>query len=122
MIRMEAADILMDAGFRPWEACDSDDAIKILEESGEQIQLLFTDVHMPGRLDGFGLARECAARWSHIKILVASGQAKPGPADMPDNAVFIGKPFSAEVVYAHLHKILPDGQKPEPLKRRHINL
>lgn len=57
LIRMEAAEILMDAGFRPWEACDSDDAIKILEESGEQIQLLFTDVHMPGRLDGFGLAR-----------------------------------------------------------------
>ena len=35
---------------------------------------------------------------------------------MPDKGRFVGKPFSAEVVHAHLHEILPDGQKPEPLK------
>jgi len=118
LIRMDAADILFDAGFRPYEACDADNAIAILEDSADQIQLLFTDVQMPGVRDGFALARECAARWPHIKILIASGQAKPGLDDLPDGAVFIAKPFSAEVVHTRLVELLPDGQKPEPLKRK----
>lgn len=117
LIRMDAADILLDAGFRPYEACEVDDAIKILEDSADRIQLLFTDVQMPGSRDGFALARECAERWPHVKILVASGQAKPGPNDMPEGAIFIGKPFSADVVHSRLQEILADGQKPEPLKR-----
>jgi DNA-binding NtrC family response regulator len=117
LIRMDAADILLDAGFRPYEACEVDDAIKILEDSADRIQLLFTDVQMPGSRDGFALARECAERWPHVKILVASGQAKPGPNDMPEGAIFIGKPFSADVVHSRLQEILSDGHKPEPLKR-----
>ena len=52
-----------------------------------------------------------------ISIVVASGHASPEPGSMPDKARFIAKPFSAELVHAHLQEILPDGQKPEPLKR-----
>lgn len=116
-IRMDALDILVDAGFSPLEACDADSALKILEEYGDRIQLLFTDVQMPGSRDGFALARECAARWPHISILVASGQAQPGPDDLPETAVFIGKPFSAEIVQERLKETLPDEKQPEPLKR-----
>ena len=46
---------------------------------------------------------------------------KPGPDDMPDGAVFLDKPFSAKVVHDHIDMILPDGQKPEPLKHRKKN-
>ncbi len=118
LIRMDAAGIIEEAGFRPLEAYDVDSAIVVLETSAEDIQLLFTDVQMPGVRDGFALARECAERWPHIKILVASGQAKPGQDDLPEGAVFIGKPFSSEVVHTRLVELLPDGQKPEPLKRK----
>ncbi|WP_313199619.1 response regulator [Rhizobium sp.] len=118
VIRMDAAGIIEQAGFRPLEAYDVDSAIPVLETSADDIELLFPDVQMPGSRDRLALARECAKRWPHIKILVASGQAKPGPNDLPDDAVFIGKPFSAEVVHTRLIELLPDGQKPEPLKRR----
>lgn len=77
LIRMDAADIIEEAGFRPLEAYDVDSALVVLKTTADDIQLLFTDVQMPGSRDGFALARECAERWPHIKILVASGQAKP---------------------------------------------
>jgi hypothetical protein len=69
------------------------------------------------KLDGFALARKVAASWPHISIVVASGHVRPSPGLMPDKARFIAKPFSAELVHAHLQEILLDGQKPEPLKR-----
>ncbi|MEX6507458.1 response regulator [Jiella sp. M17.18] len=119
IIRMDAVDILEDAGFRAHEACHTEDAIKLLEAIGESVCLLFSDVHMPpSKRTGFDLARECAERWPHVGIIVASGQAKPGPDDLPEGARFISKPFSADVVHEHLHEILPEGQKPEPLKKR----
>lgn len=116
LIRMDAADIMEDAGFRTFEAADGDRAIALLEEHHEVIVLLFTDVQMPGTRDGFAVAREVAQRWSHIAIVVASGHVHPGRGDMPDGACFIGKPFTAGLVHDHLRQILPDGQKPEPLK------
>lgn len=59
-VRMDAVYILEDAGFRTLEAFDVDSAIRTLEQSGDDIQLLFTDVQMPGSRNGFALARECS--------------------------------------------------------------
>lgn len=116
LIRTDAAEILRTAGFRVLEAEHGDAAHALMETRHQDVVLLFTDVQMPGRLDGFALARAVAKAWPHVSIVVASGRSKPGPGDMPDKARFVGKPFSAEMVHAHLHEILPDGQKPEPLK------
>ena len=116
LIRMTALDILEDAGFRTFEASDGDKAMALLAEQHSLIVLLFTDVQMPGSRDGFAVARETACQWPHIAIVVASGQARPGPGDMPEGARFLGKPFSAEMITEHLKEILPNGQKPEPLR------
>jgi CheY-like chemotaxis protein len=115
-IRMDALDILADAGFRTFEASDGDKAVALLEREHASIILLFTDVQMPGTRDSFAVARETARRWPDIAIVVASGQAHPGPGDMPEGAHFIGKPFTAEMVHDHLQDILPDGRKPVPLR------
>lgn len=118
LIRMEAAAILEDAGFRVYEAGQVTDALAILEEGHASIQLLFTDVQMPpGKLTGFDLARTCAQNWPHIGIVVSSGQITPEINDMPEGAVFIAKPFSEAVVLDHLQELLPDGAKPEQLKK-----
>ena len=109
-------DILRAAGFRCLDAENGDAAHALLETRHPDVVLLFTDVQMPGQLDGFALARRVDASWPHISIVVASGRAKPGPRAMPEKAGFVGKPFSTEMVHTHLHEILPDGQKPEPLK------
>jgi CheY-like chemotaxis protein len=117
-ILMDVCDILSDAGFRCLEAGTVMEAIAALEAQADEITLLFTDVQMPGARDGFDLARETARRWPEVKILVASGNLGPKEGDLPDRAVFIGKPFSAEVVHTRLQELLPDGEKPEPLKRK----
>ncbi|MGH1571699.1 response regulator [Methylobacterium sp. P31] len=116
LIRMDAMDILEEAGFRTFEASDGDAAMALLTQQHAVIVLLFTDVQMPGSRNGFAVARETARRWPHIAIVVASGQVQPGPDDMPAGARFIGKPFTAEMGHDHLKEILPDGQKPEPLR------
>jgi CheY-like chemotaxis protein len=116
LVRMLACDILEDAGFRTLDAGTGDAAIAILHAHADEIVLLFSDVEMPGRLDGFALARETARVWPRLSIVVASGRRPPGPGDMPEHARFIPKPFSAEMIYEHLREILPDGRKPEPLR------
>jgi CheY-like chemotaxis protein len=116
LILMDATSILEDAGFQVLEAMNVAQALEVLGQHHEAVQLLFTDVHMPGIGDGFGLAQETAERWPHIAVVVASGNARPGPGDMPDGATFIGKPFSAAIVRHHVRKTLPDEKQPEPLK------
>lgn len=116
LIRIGVTDILTDAGFRVLDADHGDAAFALMQARHRDVVLLFTDVQMPGTLDGFALARAVAERWPHVSIVVASGHARPGPGSMPEKARFIGKPFSAELVHTHLQEILPEGQKPAPLK------
>ena len=117
LILMDATSILEDAGFHVLEAMNVAQALGVLDQHHAAVQQLFTDVHMPGVGDGFALARQTAERWPHIAVVVASGNAKPGPGDMPEGATFIGKPFSAEIVRHHVRKTLPDDKQPEPLKK-----
>ncbi|MGI4797464.1 MAG: response regulator [Janthinobacterium lividum] len=120
VVRMDAIDILEQAGFEVLEADRGDAAHNLLETRHPDIVLLFTDVQMPGTLDGFALARKVAHSWPHISLVVASGHVLPSPGALPDKARFIAKPFSAEVVHAHIQEILPDGHKPEPLRRAQV--
>lgn len=115
-IRISGCAILEDAGFRCLEAATGDEAWAIIEAEGGEITLLFTDVEMPGGLDGFDLARRTASRHPEVEIVVASGRVEPGPGDLPARATFIGKPFSAEVVHDHLRAILPEDKKPHLLR------
>lgn len=111
-----ACDILDKAGFHLFSASDGDGAKDILDTNGASITLLFTDVEMPGSIDGFALARYAASRWPEIAIVVASGRVSPKEGQMPPRATFIAKPFSAAIVHDHLREKLPERQKPEPLK------
>jgi CheY-like chemotaxis protein len=117
MIRVDACAFLDDAGYRCFDAGSAVEGIAILSTNSEAVSLLFTDVEMPGDMDGFALARHVAEHWPHIEIVVASGNRSPAEGDLPPQATFIGKPFSAQMVHDHLREKLPDGKKPEPLKR-----
>jgi CheY-like chemotaxis protein len=116
---MDASAMLEEAGFCAWAAASADQAMALLSKRYSEVQLLFTDVHMPGStMDGFALARQVAASWPHISIIVASGAAKPQEGDMPSTGRFIGKPFSAALVQSVLLEMIADDQQPEPLKRK----
>lgn len=116
LILMNACDILADAGFRVRDAGTGDEAKVLLETIGGSVIVLFSDVEMPGSLDGFALARHVAKHWPAIEIVIASGRVTPGPNDMPEKATFVAKPYSAHMIREHLREKLPDGKQPEPLK------
>src|SRR3989442_3331877 len=90
LLRMRAVDIVEDAGFTSFEPVDADEAVAILE-SRSDIALLFTDIQMPGSMDGLGLAHAVHERWPPVKIILVSGQLKLANIDIPANSRFFGK-------------------------------
>src|ERR1700677_485988 len=81
LVRLSAVGMLEDAGFRMIEAVNSDQALELLAADSD-VQLLFTDVNMPGTIDGLALARRVHDRWPHIGILVASAKRAPQPEEL----------------------------------------
>lgn len=117
VVLTDACEILEEAGFRTLSAYDADEALAILEGYTDAVVLLFTDVEMPGSMNGLELAREVATAWPETAIIVASGRVAPKEDQLPEHATFVAKPFSAGVVTDRLRQILPDGRKPAPLKQ-----
>ncbi len=93
MIRMLAADILEDGGFEVVEAATARAALAILEKRNGDVSALFTDVDMPGDMNGLELAGIVYSRWPHIAILVTSGVVRTVGA-LPGGGVFLGKPYA----------------------------
>jgi CheY-like chemotaxis protein len=108
LLRMRAVDMVEDAGFTPVEAVDADEAVAILE-SRSDIALLFTDIQMPGRIDGLKLAHAVHDRWPPIKIILVSGQVKLLDADKPIDSRFFGKPLEVKGMIAELRQMVGRG-------------
>ncbi len=108
MLRMRAVDIVEDAGFTPIEAVNADDALAILE-SRSDIELLFTDIQMPGSIDGLKLAHAVHERWPLIKIMIVSGQLKLTDADKPVDSRFFGKPLDVKHMVAQMQEMMGKG-------------
>jgi len=98
-VRMMATDMLEDAGFTVLEAATADAAWTILE-SRDDIDVLFTDIEMPGSMNGFALAGRVAERWPHIRLVITSGRCRPEPRDVPDHGKFVPKPYRTAQVLA----------------------
>jgi two-component sensor histidine kinase/CheY-like chemotaxis protein len=108
ILRMRAVDIVEDAGFTPIEAVNADDALAILE-SRSDIQMLFTDIQMPGSIDGLKLAHAVHERWPLIKIILVSGQLTLTDADKPVDSRFYGKPLDVKHMIAELQDMMGKG-------------
>ena len=108
LLRMRAVDIVEDAGFRPVEAVNADEAIAILE-SRSDISLLFTDIQMPGSMDGLKLAHAVHDRWPSIKIILVSGQVQPTESERPADSRFFGKPLSVRQMIGELQALVGAG-------------
>src|SRR3954452_14977984 len=108
VLRMRAVDIVEDAGFRAVEAVNADQAMSILE-SRSDISLLFTDIQMPGSMDGLKLAHAVHDRWPAIKIILVSGQVNPTDAERPADSRFFGKPLSVEQMITELQAMVGAG-------------
>ena len=90
--RLGMIDLVEDAGFEAIEARDADQAVVILEERLD-IRVVFTDIDMPGSMDGLKLASAIRKRWPPIEIIVTSGGRKPALNELPVRATFLPKPL-----------------------------
>jgi two-component system, response regulator PdtaR len=104
LIRMDAVDMVKSAGFEVVEAESADEAIIILENRPD-ITVVFTDVQMPGSMDGLKLAAAIRGRWPPIKIVATSGLRDIGREDLPAGSRFLSKPYSPTQIVGTLHEL-----------------
>ena len=105
LVRMLGADVLEDAGFEVVEAFNGDEALEVLEARPD-VKVLFTDVNMPGSLDGLDLARVVHERRPDIKLLIASGQVHLSEEQIPDAGRFLAKPYGPEAIVRHVRELM----------------
>ena len=97
-IRFDAGDMLRASGFDVLEAVNADEAILLLERHSD-IRLVFTDIDMPGSMNGLKLAAAVRDRWPPVKIIATSGHFQVRDGDLPADARFIAKPYQpAEII------------------------
>jgi CheY-like chemotaxis protein len=104
LLRMSAAEMISEAGFDVVEAGNANEAIAILEARPD-IHVVFTDIQMPGSMDGLKLARFVSDRWPPIKIVATSGFVKVGKDDLPEGGRFVPKPYRSEQIVATLREL-----------------
>jgi len=105
LLRMLAVEVVEEAGFVAIEARDADEAVVLLESRAD-ITLLFTDINMPGSIDGLKLAHAVRNRWPPIKILVVSGKQRLQSSDLPSNSRFLRKPYQASALVEELRSMV----------------
>ncbi len=108
LLRMNAVDMIKVAGFDIVEAANADEAIEILE-ARRDIGVVFTDIQMPGSMDGLKLVRAVRGRWPPIKIVATSGHIGVAQTDLPEGGRFVPKPYSPGQVMDVLRELTAGG-------------
>jgi len=103
LLRLDSAETIESAGFEVIQAANADEAIAILKARPD-IHVVFTDIQMPGSMDGLKLARFVRDRWPPIKIVATSGHVTVDEDDLPDGSVFLPKPYRGAHIVATLRE------------------
>jgi CheY-like chemotaxis protein len=104
LIRLATRDRIEDAGFTVYDAYNADEAIELLE-AHPHISLVFTDVDMPGSMDGVKLAHFVRERWPPVKIIVTSGFKHVTLEQLPSGSLFLSKPYMPEQLTRHIQSL-----------------
>jgi CheY-like chemotaxis protein len=105
LLLFSIADDLRDAGFDVLEAGNADQAIRVLT-ANPGIQLIFTDIDMPGSMDGLKLSAVVRDRWPPVAIIVTSGKQRPTADRLPEGGLFLSKPYSSGHIAAMMNRML----------------
>lgn len=108
LIRMGAIDLVVNAGYEALEAADADEAIRIMESRAD-IDLVFTDVQMPGTMDGIKLSHYIHNRWPPVKLIVASGREIIEESSLPVGSKFFPKPYDDHAIVDAMARLLSSG-------------
>ncbi|MDQ0510693.1 response regulator [Ancylobacter amanitiformis] len=105
IIRMSAVDLVLSAGYLALEAGSAEEAIQILESRAD-VDLVFTDVQMPGTMDGVRLSHYIRERWPPVKLIVASGKAIVAESHLPEGSRFFSKPYNDHAITDTIGRLL----------------
>jgi CheY-like chemotaxis protein len=108
LLRHLVAEILAGEGYAVLEAANAMEALSQLELH-RNVSLLFTDIQMPGNLDGLGLVELVHERWPHMLLIVTSGQVRPGIDALPFEARFVAKPFDEYEMLRQVNELFSEG-------------
>jgi two-component system, response regulator PdtaR len=105
LVRMDAVDFMRESGFTVYEAGNADEAIALLEMHRD-IRAVFTDIQMPGSMDGLKLAHYVRRRWPPVKLIITSGHTRPPAEDMPVGSGYVTKPYQLDKVTDSLRAMI----------------
>ncbi|HEY0446466.1 MAG TPA: response regulator [Allosphingosinicella sp.] len=106
--RLFAAQILLDQGFIVLEAADAEEGLDVLERN-DDVALLFTDISMPGEMDGIGLVSKVREDRPDVALLVTSGRVEPSAGDIPGGGRFLAKPYTAQSLMEAIRELESGG-------------
>ena len=105
MIKKGTVESVGEEGYLALSASDADEALLMLAAHPE-IDVLFTDIRMPGSMDGLALANEVRSTYPKMQVVIASGNLRPATDRMPKGATFLPKPYSTLQIAAALHELI----------------
>lgn len=104
-VRIMSADMLQDAGFDVLVACNADEALRVLATRAD-VGVVFTDVEMPGSLDGLALAWRIHDCWPQIGVVVTSGRCSSIEGELPDDDLFVAKPYAGPALVRRIKEVM----------------
>ena len=102
LLSLDISEALEDAGYAVIAVANADEAMKVLE-SRDNVRTIFTDIDLPGSMDGLKLAAAVRDRWPPIHIIVTTGMRAPHRDEIPANSAFIAKPYRRAEVLEAVH-------------------
>lgn len=104
VIRTLATEFMAEVGFDVLEAPNADTAVRLLQVEAERVHVLFTDLRMPGAMDGLMLAHHTRRNWPWIELVVTSGFIAGGLEQLPPNTQFFRKPYELAAIAEHIRR------------------
>jgi CheY-like chemotaxis protein len=110
LIRMVISEYLRDCGYRVIEAASADEALLVLQQTDLKVDVVLSDVEMPGSMDGFGLAQWVRQHRKDLDIILVGNAARAADAaaDLCESAPTLGKPYEPQVVVGRIRRLLAD--------------
>jgi DNA-binding NtrC family response regulator len=107
LVRMPIAQYLRDCGYKVIEASNADEAIQVLLHQETLVDVVFSDIDMPGAVDGFGLAKWIRGHRPGLEVLLAGTvpRAVESAKDLCEQGP-VPKPYEAQVVHNHIRRLL----------------
>ncbi len=108
LIRLVIADYLRECGFKVYEAGTAAEAIEVLESDQASIDLVFSDIRLPGEMNGFALGQWVRTNRPGLPVVLTSGDSKKSDAakELCENEPFFAKPYDVQLVVARIRTII----------------